>query len=886
MIEGVDRISRRLARCAEFALRRTTLVGSCVLVITLCAGWVTASQLGFNLDPNALFSEDLRFQRMIARFSQNFPVLTNSLLVVVDGDTPEAVREGAQTLTARLREDREHFTAVYEPGEEGFFDAHGLLYNDLDDLDDFSDSMAQLQPVIGALSREASLASLSRVVRQGIEHLDEDPAAEDSERWRSILEHFRRATVAVYAEGPVGISWEAVLLKGTPLDPTLRRVIVVDPVLEFGRVLAAERPIERIRQAAEGLRLRFDERVRVRVTGYPALNHEEFLGLAGDTALAGGLSLVLVLGALFLAFRSRAVMGAAAITLIVGFVWTAAYASIVVGRLNVVSIAFAVLFIGLGVDFLIHLGMTIVAELRTGASIEHAVRRAVETMGSALLLCAGTTSIGFLAFLPTDYRAVSELGLIATGGMMVIFLLSLTLFPMLLATMLRGRALEALRASRPVRLRFPAPRRPGLVVALALGLALLGVAALPHLELETNVLAIRDPNTESVRAFEDLLDSDLTTPWYLDMLAPDLAQADALAAQVASLPTVERAISLTDYVPDDQHEKLAILEDVALMLDLPESARAPLAPDFDAQLRALRNLVDALAPERLAGVGGGIAVSGERLRAQLQDFLGALERDEQREASLARLDAQLVAPLAEQFERLQRNVETRGVTLETLPATLVERMLARDGTARVQVFPREDLTDRRAMIRFVESVRPIWGDITGLPVNLVESSYATWESLGQALLWAFLAIFLLLLVLWRRPFDALLVMLPLGSAVLLTSAASAWLGWPLTFVNICVLPLLLGIGIDSGVHMVHRVRHGIPEGGALLESTTAQAVFFSALTTLASFGTLVLSDHRGIASLGELLVLGMTFTMLGNLVLLPALLELAGRGSAAPAARG
>ena len=254
-----------------------------------------------------------------------------------------------------------------------------------------------------------------------------------------------------------------------------------------------------------------------------------------------------------------------------------------------------------------------------------------------------------------------------------------------------------------------------------------------------------------------------------------------------------------------------------------------------------------------------------------------LGRDEQRDAALARLDAQLVAPLAEQFARLRRNVETGSVDLQTLPPTLVERMLAPDGTARVQVFPSEDLTDRAAMIRFVESVRPIWSEITGLPVNLVESAYATWQSLREALIGAFVAIFLLLRVLWRRPWDALLVMLPLLAAVLLTAASSAWLGWPLTFVNICVLPLLLGIGVDSGVHMVHRVRQGGVDSEGLLESTTAQAVFFSALTTLATFGTLVLSDHRGIASLGELLVLGMIFTLLGNLVLLPALLVLARR---------
>ena len=873
-MDGGRRLSRLLVRCASFAIRRTRLVGICALLGTVLAGGITLSLLGFNLDPNDLFSEDLRFQRMIARFSQSFPVLTNSLLIVVDGDTPEAARTAAGALVARLRDDSDHFSAVYQPGEEGFFDTHGLLYTPVDDLDDFADSMAQLQPVIGALSRDASLASLTHVIQQGVEHLEEEQSAEDAERWRSILEHFRQATVAVYAEAPVGVSWEAVLLEGSPLDPTLRRVIVVDPVLEFGRVLAAERPIQRIREASRDLPLGLGQRVRVRVTGYPALNHEEFLGLAEDTALAGVLSLILVLCALYMAFRSLRVVSAAAVTLLVGFAWTAAYATLVVGRLNVVSIAFAVLFIGLGVDFLIHLGMSIVARLREQASLQRAVEESVESLGSALLLCAATTSIGFMAFLPTDYRAVSELGLIATGGMGVIFVLSLTLFPSLMSTFLRGEALEELRRRAPFRLRFPVSRHPGRVVVFAILLGLLGASALPRLELETNVVAIRDPDTESVRAFEDLLDSDLTTPWYLDLLVPSLAQAQRLAAEVAELPTVERAISLADYVPADQEEKLEILADVALMLDLPESAASTAKRDFEEQVRSLRRLEEALRPAHLEEAGPGIAGSAERLRSQLEVFLAELEGDAQREAALDRLDAQLVAPLAGQIQRLRRNVETTSVSFETLPTTLVERMVAEDGTARVQVFPREDLTDRDAMIRFVESVRPIWPDITGLPVNLVESSYATWQSLREALLGAFLAIFALLWLLWRRPWDAMLVMLPLMSAVGMTAAASAWLGWPLTFVNICVLPLLLGIGVDSGVHMVHRARQAGSQGEALLESTTAQAVFFSALTTLATFGTLVLSNHRGIASLGELLVLGMIFTLLGNLVLLPALLDM------------
>jgi predicted RND superfamily exporter protein len=222
------------------------------------------------------------------------------------------------------------------------------------------------------------------------------------------------------------------------------------------------------------------------------------------------------------------------------------------------------------------------------------------------------------------------------------------------------------------------------------------------------------------------------------------------------------------------------------------------------------------------------------------------------------------------------NLETSEITLESLPQGLVDRMLAPDGTARVQVFAKYDLSDRRAMVAFVESVRPIWQDITGLPVNLVESSYATWDSLIEALAWAFGLVLSLLLLLWRRPRDVVMALIPLVLSVLLTAATSALLSWPLNFVNICVLPLLLGIGVDSGVHMVHRAR-ALGEGeGGLLESTTAQAVFFSAVTTLASFGTLSLSAHQGIASLGSLLVVGMIFSLAGNLIVLPALLSLGG----------
>jgi hopanoid biosynthesis associated RND transporter like protein HpnN len=871
-------VTRALARWVALALRNGPRVIVATLLVCAGAGSYAYRNLGFNVDPKDLFSKDLSFQRMNRVFEARFPTLTDSLLVVVEADTPEATRAAAEALAARLAARSDVFGAVYFPGEESFFESHGLLYTSLDDLDVFAEDMARLQPVIGRLSRDPSIASLAHVIRTGLEHFDESGIS--PERWSEVLDHFRRATVAVYAEGPVSVSWETILFEGLAFDPTWRRVIVAEPVLQFERVLAAAAPIEAVREAVRSLRLDESAGVRVRITGYPALNYDEFVGLARDTGLAGGLSLLLVIGVLFVAFRSLVVVAATAATLICGLILSAGYTAATVVELNPVSIACAVLFVGLGVDFMIHLGMQVVHELRQGADVDESFDRAARSTGSALVLCALTTAVGFLSFLPTEYEGVSELGVICAGSMVIIAFLTLTVFPVLVSRWLRGAALERLRARRPWPVPFAAPRRPGIVCAVAAALGVAGALLVTRAELETNVIALRNPHSESVEAFLDLLDSEHGTPWYLDILAPDLARAQVLAREARTLPAVRRAITLADYVPDDQEEKLEILADVSLFLDLPDALDdVDSLPNVEEQVEALRRLSGFLEGQEVARVPTGLARSAQMLQRELDAFLTRVDAGGDPRPALAALEETLLASLPQQLERLRRNLETSAISREALPESLVERMVAEDGMARVQIFPAEDLGTRDSMVRFVEAARSVSPDITGLPVSLVECSYVTRDSLREAIAWALIAIALVLLVLWRRPVDVGVVMLPLLLAVELTAAATVVFGVSLNFANICVLPLLLGIGVDSGVHMVHRSRHGA--GVSLLGSTTAQAVLFSAFTTLASFGTLALSEHRGIASLGTLLVIGMALTLAGNLVLLPALIALRKPGGTA-----
>ena len=197
-LEGADErlLVALLARWVDAVQRHAGASVLAILIVSIGLGGLASQTVGFNVDPNALFSEDLRFQKMISEFSRYFPVLTNSLLIVVDGTTPEGTRSAQIELADALAKRGDVFHRVFLPGEDPFFERSGLLYGSLDQLEDFADHMAMLQPVLGELSQNPTLPTLARVIRLGLEEADENGV--DAERWETVLDHFRSATVAVF----------------------------------------------------------------------------------------------------------------------------------------------------------------------------------------------------------------------------------------------------------------------------------------------------------------------------------------------------------------------------------------------------------------------------------------------------------------------------------------------------------------------------------------------------------------------------------------------------------------------------------------------------------------------------------------------------------------
>ena len=845
-------------------------------MLTLVAGLYAGTTLRVDTDEDALFDEGLPHRAIEIEYAKLFPNLYENIVVLIDAQDEDQAREAATRLAAKLEQHPDLFSEVHLPRSE-FFEEHALLYMETDELEDFADRLARVQPYLASLSEDGTLRGLAMMLARGVRALRDGDITDGN--LVPMLERVEAALAARVAGEDYRLSW-AEVVAGRPLDAdSNRRLILVQPIRDFSELVAAGKPLSAIRRFAEELGLTPENGIRVRMTGDVALAYEEMGLVEGQARAAGVASFVMVSAILLFALRSLRIVLAALLSLIVGLVLTAAFATLAIGHLNLLSVAFAVLFIGLGIDFGVHLCMGYQESLARGRDHASALREASSRVGGSLFLCALTTAIGFYVFVPSDFAGVAELGLISGTGMFVSLLCTFTVLPALLSLGLREET--AARAARKARVNlvptFPT-RFPVAVVVVTVLVAAFALTAIPRARFDRNPLLVRDPSAESVQAFEELLAEARTSPWSLNAVRPDLASAEALASRLNELPTVENAHTVSRYVPEAQGEKLEIIEEVAVFLAPPPRPEGASSPPTDREtLEAMRDFQREL--KRLRDERGDAYPAVDSMLASVTEFIEALEAQSEtdRRATLAELERGLLGALPRQLDLIQRAVAVSPITLEGLPDDLVTRMISASGAVRVRIFPAEDLTDPEALTRFVESVREVAPRATGSAVAIYSASNEVVRALQEAFTAALIAIAILLLVIWRTLGDTAMVMAPMALAGLLTAAIAVVTGLPFNFADVIVLPLLLGIGVDTSIHLVHRARHAAEGDPGLLETSTANAVVFSAATTMASFGTLAFATHRGMASLGQLLTLGVSVTVLCNLVVLPALLELRSR---------
>jgi uncharacterized protein len=842
--------------CTRFA-PLTVLVA---LILAITAGYYTSQNFIINTDINTLISPDLDWRKRDNQFEKAFD-RDRTILAVVDAPTPELTSAAAAALAQKLSGDVRHFESVQPLGSGAFFEKNGLLFLPAAEVGQLTGQFESAAPLIEIMAGDPSIRGLTGALETGLAGVKRGQLKLDStERPFTLI---AQTVENVMKNGSGTFSWRELTSDKPLTDADRRAFIEFKPILDFKALEPGKDATDAIRQAARDLNLPGEYGARVRLTGPVPIANEEFATVQ-DGAIVNGIGTVLVvLLILWMALHSAKIISAVFLNLFIGLSITTAVGLWMVGSLNLLSIAFAVLFVGLGVDFGIQFSVRYRSERFKGDDLRLALEKAAERSAVPLSLAAMATAAGFLSFLPTDYKGISELGKIAGVGMLVAFTTSITVLPALL------RLLNPPGESEPVGYAFLAPVDYFLEkhrVVIIVGTILIAVAGLPllyFLRFDFNPINLRSPKVESIATFLDLRSDPNTGANAINVMTNSDADAKKIEERLSKVPEVLRVMSLDSFVPEDQPAKLKLIGQGAKILGPalnPDSIDAP--PSDQENVDALKGSAENL--RRTAGDAKGPGAVASR---RLADALSKLADSDQ--ATRDKTQAIFVSPLKVVLDQLKNSLQAQPVSLKTLPADLVNSWKTKDGLTRVEALPRGDPNDNDTLRKFAAAVLNAEPNAIGGPVSILKSGDTVVKAFIHAGITALLVISFLLWLALRRVTDVLLTLVPLLVAGAVTLEICVLIGLPLNFANIVALPLLLGVGVAFKIYYVTAWRSGRTN---LLQSSLTRAIFFSALTTATAFGSLWLSSHPGTASMGKLLALSLVTTLAAVLLFQPALM--------------
>ena len=831
-----------------------------VIIVGLLLAAVSALYAArhFTIDTsiNDLLSSRLPWRQNEIEFQQAFPQTVDLILVDVEAEAPEAAKAAARDLQEALANKPDLFRSVWDATDSEFFRRNGLLYLPPDGIEKVTTPLTRAQPLVAILVSDPSLRGLVKVleelllsVKQGFLQFDD------------LTRPLNAASATLESAGQgreVEFSWR-VLSQGDAKPLDLHRFIQVWPVLDHDALEPGGRAAAAIRDIVSQLGLKQKFGVDVSLTGPVIISDNEFSGVHQGIVLNSVVTGGIILAILWLALRSLRLVAAVAINLAAGLAVTAAGGILLVGALNPISLAFAVLFVGLGADFAIQYTVRYRAQQHEEGDLNRALAGAAEWVGIPLTLAAGAAAAGFLSFTPTAYSGLAQLGVIAGFGMVVAYASSLTLLPALI------RAFNP--PAEPKALDLPAlastdaflKRHRLAVIVATVVVVTAGLPALLWLQFNFNPLALEKQTSPALVSLYRLgREIPLNTARVL--VSP--RETNAVVAELTALPEVAATWTLESFVPADQDQKLPIIHKAKEKLAPTLARTAGASPSDTENVAALKQGSEALRDMAEQNSGSG-ADAARRLA-------GALDKLAQGDAGQrARAADAFIQPLRMDLDDIGQSLMAVEITRDRLPPDLVRDWLAPDGRMRIEIWPKGNANDNATIERFAHAMLAAQPSATGEAIGSTEWGKTIVEAFAEAAGLALLSIAILLFIVLRRVTDVLVTLIPLIVAGLVTLEICALTGFQLNYANIIALPVLLGVGVAFKIYYVTAWRRGESN---FLESVLTRAVFYSTLLTATAFGSLWLSNQPGISSMGKLLALSLVCTLASAALFQPALM--------------
>jgi uncharacterized protein len=887
--------------------RHPRLILVAALLLSLLSLVYTWKRMEFLTARDDLMPKNTAFHRDYRDWRAEFGD-SEEIVVVIESDDQERVSRFCDRLYARLSADKSRVRELFYPGGLPFFRKNGMLFMPLAELRELRNNLGMAAPVLKDLSASPSVQTLfTHLTRRMDAYVAQGPGQDNDKELAGLTFMLDKLGLGFRKFGDGGVSsfsLEEFFLKGSDgKESQLSRagkqqIMTLLPVRDDTSFEPAEATIAVVRsEAAALLKLPEFKGVSVGLTGTPVLEHEEMATSQRDIAIATAVSLILTVILLLVAFRGWLNVLAAMVTIIVAVCLSFGFATLAVGHLNILSMVFAIMLIGIGIEYGIQLVLRYQEELAGGADFPDAIAVSLNRNIWSIIMAAATVAAAFLTFVFTDFNGIAELGIIAAGGVVICVIATFMVLPAMLMLLAKYRKPGTRDSGHVIRdkseqVRIPNPEsrisvllralfnHPKAIIALTFVLCIASVIPLVKTRFDYNLMNLQAKGLESVTYAYKLMKSKENSGYFAVVTARNRAEAQAMAKKLEALPTVDHVVSYETFFPDDQPAKLRLLTELNGELDgirpgkYEEDLNVMELPtvfeNFRTSVERLKNKLEQEKLKEAEPVGNFLTI--------LDAFFAKLEKEKDTNALGMLRDFQggMFAELPEKIAFLKESLKPSSVTDKDIPVELRKRFIGKTGKYLLQVAPKHEIFDLDPLKAFIGEVRTVDPHATGEPVMVYESMTIMRDAYIKAFIYAFIAIVAILLITFRSVTCAIVGLVPLVVGVLFMVAGMHLCGISFNSANIIVMPLVLGIAVDSGIYLINRYRR---EGESALEvvtSSTGVGVFLNTLTIMASFGALMVAHHQGVFSIGAVMSIGMVACQVAFVIVLPAVLTLAG----------
>ena len=893
-------LARALAWTASLVFRhRRLVIYSQVVLFGLCV-WVTFRFLNFDANRDNLVGQNEKYQHAYFEYKKEFPQ-QDELAVVVESENLEKNRQFVERLGARVLAEPQYFTNVIFNKDLKMLGSKALLFVPETDLVELRNKLRDYLPFVEKFGQTTNLVSffdlinkqfrtsaqetnaqtqslvsalpaLQRIVSQANDSLNR-PGTPPSPGITALFDPSGSAETNIYVTYEKG---RIFVLSAQPITlPQTNALNAVQVQNDFNSECVQElrRLVSETQTEVTG--------VNVGVTGMPVLDYDEMVQSQKDTALASVVSLLICALIFIYGYNETGRPIKATICLIVGLGYTLAFAAVAVGHLNILTITFVPMLVGLAIDFGVHLITRYEEELRHGKSRQAAMSKAMVYTGQGIFTGAFTTAGAFLAMGLTRFKGIQEMGIICGGGLAICFIPMMTLLPALL---MRGRQnLLDHRLGEPrqrARIENFWLKRPWIVLVATVILCALAATQLHKVKFDYNILKLQSTSLASVQTEEKLIRSAGQSLLYGVVIADSAPQAVQLERQITNLPAVAKVETMANFLVQNPTNKLRLIGEIkreVAPLQFKEPDLGPVdIPALSLTLYSFYGYCDA-ALNAIGTNDPALRTQFISLRDTIQNFrrnmlTGTGRNVEDNEKKLRMFQQALFNDLRETFDALKNQDDSSGLREQDLPPALRNMFIGVNGKFLLQVYPKKDAWQRENQKVFIGQVRTVDPNLSGTPVQLYEYTELLKQSYVQAAKYSLVAIILLILFHFRNLSSVVLSLLPVAIGSIWLGGLMGALKVDLNPANIMILPLIIGIGVTNGIHILNRFAEEQHPG--ILARSTGKAVFVSGLTAIAGFGSLILAKDRGIHSLGVVMAAGMTTCMIAALAFLPSVLML------------